>query len=173
MGTSLIRSNNFRNDNLPTRSDFFHPFESYFDKIFDEFFSDSTKTGVKARAGYPKMDVIQQNGKFTVEAAVPGLQAEDITVEILPKNDKCNYFPGESQTVLKISGKQLQEESRHDKNYHVKELRRSQFERYVSLPDSVEGEPEATLKNGILTLSWNCAEEVMPVKKTVPIKKLE
>jgi HSP20 family molecular chaperone IbpA len=166
-GTSLI--NRLTNNGLlPRRDDLFHPFEQYFNKIYDEFFQGDFGSGIKSRVGYPKVDVLTENGKYIVEVAAPGVQAEDITVEILP------YQEHDDRKVLKISG-QMSEARQHspDTQYHVKELRRSSFERMMLLPDTIEGEPEATMKDGILSLVWNCPEAKEPERKLIPVKKLD
>lgn len=157
----------------PTREDLFYPFEQAFDKIFDEFFGGNALSTVKGKSGYPRLDVIAADGKWIIEAALPGVKVEDVTVEILPN------VPGvvqnkPPQRVLKISGRMSEDHQYTDEaKYHVKELRRSSFERSMVLPDYVEGEPEATMKNGILSLTWNVPELKVPERKTIPIKKLD
>jgi len=52
-------------------------------------------------------------------------------------------------------------------------LKRSSFERRVLLPDFVTGDPEATIKDGILRLVWKVPELVQPKPKQVEIKNLD
>lgn len=60
--------------------------------------------------------------------------------------------------LVTISGKlESNEETTPTYNkgkYLLKELRRSSFSRQVRLPDTVEGDPQASLKDGLLKLTW-------------------
>lgn len=150
-------------DITPCRDDIFYPFEQFFNKIFDETFSGFS--GLKGnKHGFPRMDIITEKNKWIVEAAVPGVASENLSVEIVP--DK------EGGRLLKISGTTGSQYSA-DAGWSVKELRRSYFERSFFLPTEVEGEPEATLKDGLLRLVWALPEVKCPEKKTVPIKYLD
>lgn len=146
-----------RKDSLPSRDDFFYPFEQHFNKIFDEFFNDF---GIlRSKTGFPKLDVIQKADEWIVEVAVPGLSSDDVKVDIIPEKNKH---------ILKISGKM--EKHEEDAEFHVKELRRSAFERSICLPEYVEGDPKATLKNGLLRLVWKVNSPVKEMKiKSIPI----
>ena len=132
------------NPQLPTlRDDFLFPIEQQFNNILNDFFkANSFLDGVKASNGYPKMDIISDDNSLVIKAALPGLEAKDISVEILSDN------------VLKISGKSVEENKVENGNYLTKELRTSRFSRFINLPEWIEKDPKATIKNGILTLSW-------------------
>lgn len=173
-GTSLI--DRLSNNLFPRRDDLFQPFEQYFNKIYDEFFQGDYGSGIKSRVGYPKIDVLTENGKYIVEVAAPGTNAEDITVEIVPCDSGIGNFGIQepNQRVLKISGKMSEERQRSPQaNYQVKELRRSSFERTLLLPECIEGDPEASMKEGILSLVWEYPEAKTPERKVIPIKKLD
>lgn len=147
------------NNLIPKRSDLFFPMEDYFNSIFDNFFNDDSFNSMKSRSNYPKMDIYTDD-KWNVEVSIPGVKTEDINVEVIPGRIK----------MLKVSGKMGEEKKSVD--YKIKELRRSSFERIVSLPDNVEGEPEATLKDGILKLSWEITKTKEPETKKISIKNL-
>jgi len=159
---------------IPSRQDLFFPFEQTFNKIFDEFFSDGALSTIKGKAGYPRLDVLTSNGKWVVEVALPGVNPDDVTVEILPQHEGVGVDKP-AKRLLKISGRMSEEHQYADDEakYHVKELRRSSFERSMVLPDYVEGEPEATMKNGILSLTWKVPELKVPERKTIAIKRLD
>lgn len=176
--TSLALRNgidNFLGCNLnPRRDDFFWPFEEHFNKLFNEFFGEGGLTGVKARSGYPKWDILAEDGRWKIQVALPGLKVDDISVEILPYQDETLGLEPPQQRLLRISGKMSQShQSKEGTKYHVKELRRSQFERTLVLPEYVKGEPEATMQDGILTLSWECPEAKVPERKKIPIRQIE
>jgi len=146
------------NTNLvPRRDDLFFPIEQAFDGFFNDFFSKSSPLAkVKSASGYPKMNAWKSDGKFGLTFAVPGMTSEDLDVEI------------DSNNTLTIRGKMSSEyESPEGSSYYLKELRQSSFERSVVLPDFVDGDPETSMKDGILSLAWNVAEkpEVEGVRK--------
>lgn len=154
-----------RMEKLPTilKEDMFFPIQQHFDQFFNEFFKGtSLLDGVKATSGFPKMDVYLEDGNFFVKASVPGMDISNIKVEILPDN------------VLMLSG-QIAEEYRssEDAKTYVKELRESKFSRRITLPDWIEGEPEATLKNGILKLKWKVTQQQKETSRVIEVKALE
>lgn len=158
-GTLVNRLNGL----IPRREDLLAPFESHFNKLFDEFFNEGSLSSVKGRAGYPKIDVISEKDKWIVEVAAPGVKAEDIEVEIMPHGE---------EKFLRIAGKMSEDRQYStEAKYHVKELRRSAFERTLLIPTHVEGEPEAVMKDGILTLSWKIPEATPTERKLVQIKQ--
>lgn len=158
-----------RNRNgLSCRNDFLFPVESQFNKIFDDFFNDfnikGLKDSIKSSQGYPKMDVLEDGGHLWVKVAVPGMNLNDLKVEVEEKERRVT-----------ISGKMSEEYNSPEDNsvtYHVRELRHSQFKRVIQLPDYVEGDPEAELKEGILILKWKLREEAQPPpKKLIEIRE--
>jgi HSP20 family molecular chaperone IbpA len=154
-----------RMEKLPNilKEDMFFPIQQHFDQFFNEFFKGtSILDGIKATSGFPKMDVYLDSEHFYVKASVPGMDISNIKVEILPDN------------VLVLSG-QVSEEYRlpEDTKTYVKELRESKFSRRITLPDWIKGEPEATLKNGILKLKWQVVQQQKETSKVIEVKVLE
>ena len=145
--TSLV--GDYRNWQFPAlREDFIFPFEQQFNSLFNQFFENSPALdGIKASSGYPKMDIIASDDSLTIKAALPGLDTEDVQVEILADN------------VLRISGKKSETHNSENNKYLTKELRTSQFSRLVTLPSWVKADPAASMKNGILTLKWDMPKE--------------
>lgn len=154
---------------VPRRDDFFGPFESYFNDVFDEMFSGFSGLKSQGRKGFPVLDVLIDDGKWIIEASVPGVKPEHLKVEIDPPNTNPEK---QALRLLKISGHMEQQYS-ETAEYHKKELRRSSFERSLYLPEYVEGEPEATLQNGILKLVWVVPSLKAYQKKSIPIKCLD
>lgn len=154
---------------IPRREDLFFPLQKEFDKLFDEFFGSkrfpSLLNSIKSHSGYPKLDVLIADGKYKIEAAVPGVNPDDLKVEILPQ--------GNGERCLRISGRINQEyQYSNDTDYHHRELSRSRFQRVVTLPKEVTGDPEAVIRNGMLTLSWELPK-TLPDEETrvIPLKK--
>lgn len=130
---------------VPLRDDFLFPLEQTFNKFFEDFFSNKSNANVaKANSSYPKYNSYIEGDCYKVVVAVPGVALEDLEVD-----------KGTSGTVV-IRGKSSRKyQTAHDSQFYVREIRLSSFERMISLPEGVEGEPEnATLENGLLILTW-------------------
>ena len=127
----------------PRREDLFFPVEQAFDKFFNDFFNSNPISTVKANSGYPRMNVYEADGNFTVTVSVPGMNSDNLDVEI------------DKNRVLTVKGQMSEEHGAPEgAQYYLRELRQSYFERKVVLPDHVAGDPVATMKDGILELSW-------------------
>lgn len=147
---------------VPRRDDIFFPLEQHFDKFWEEFFSDNPLNSVKGAGSFPKMNIYEHDGELVVTAAVSGMTANELKVEVSPDN------------VLSISGRMSEVHRKTPENavVYIRELRGSTFERRLQLPDVVEGEPSAVLKDGILTLRWKLKkeEDVIPTAKRISIQ---
>lgn len=147
----------------PNRNDLFYPFQQLFDNFYDDFYSDLSPAGMKSKSGFPRWDIYQTSDDWVVEVAVTGCESEDVNVEIIPSDSS-------HKRILKISGRVSSLNQLNDNiSYSVRELRRSSFERSVYLPNEIKGDPEATLKDGILRLSWKLPE----VTKKEESKRIE
>lgn len=85
------------------------------------------------------VDVVAGDDAYTITALVPGLEAEDISIEILNNTitlrGEFKFFAGE------------------DAKYLMSELPAGRFGRVITLPTALEAsKTEATIKNGVLTL---------------------
>lgn len=169
----VIRRN--RNPSLALRQEFFHPFETQFNKLVDDFFKNSRLDSVKYTGGYPKMDVGLETHegdegifkKFFITMAVPGCTLNDI--QVIASQD-------EGQETITVMGEMTKEHQAPTSGpshcqFFVKELKRSKFERTVYLPEYVEGDPEASLKDGVLKLAWKTkGEKNKKPKRNIDIK---
>lgn len=159
---------NFPTNQKPNRDELFYPFQSVFDGFFDSFFSDLSPHALKSRTGFPRWDIYQTDSEWIIEISATGCEPKDINIEILPSKES------EYKNVLRISGRISEEHQLGDNiKYVARELRRSAFERSVYLPNDITGEPEATMKNGILTLKWKLPEKEKTTVKKIQIKKLD
>lgn len=126
------------------RDSFFAPFEQVFDQLFNEVrapaFFDRAKSNV-----LPKMNISESGNDFTITVNVAGVTPEDLKVEVEDK-------------LLRITGKAHTESEEKETYFYIKELTQRQFCREVKLPENIEGDPEASVKNGILTLKWKFPE---------------
>lgn len=114
-----------------------------FPRFFDEFLNDDFFTrGVNPSETIPAVNIKENDTNFELEVAVPGLEREDINLEI--KDD-----------VLTISSKKenktevVEDEGR----YSRKEFSFRAFQRMFTLPKSVDKTKiKASYKNGVLNV---------------------
>ena len=114
--------------------------------VFDQNLSHRFVNGVSLRG-----DVTEKDSHYLVSFDIPGVDKEDIHIELFDK-------------MLKVSGERKQEQSEHyysEKNY-------GHFERMISMPtDFNGGDIQAHYDNGVLTIAIPKKEQVRP--KSIPI----
>ena len=125
------------------------------DRLFDDAFTRPLSIAGNGWA-VPAVDMYQTDNEVVVKAALPGIKAEDVQLNVT----------GE---VLTIKGEIKQKEEVKEKAYHLREQRWGMFERSVILPaEVVADKAKADFENGILTIAIPKAEEAKP--KTISIK---
>ncbi len=101
------------------------------------------------------IDVRADGDAYEITAAVPGLKAENLQIEIL-------------DDVLTLRGK-VEAVEQEGADYLVREVGTGDFERSLRLPDPVDaGKAEAIVRDGILTVRIPKAEEAKP--KVIKVK---
>ena len=119
------------------------PFDSLINDFFNDTFSELSKTfgdDFFVKGSYPKVNVLDLKGKILIEAAIPGMKKEDITVEL-------------KDNVLTLSGNKRQNEEYSDSSFVRRELKRSKFQRSFALGDHLnQNDITASCEDGILTL---------------------
>jgi HSP20 family protein len=94
-------------------------------------------------------DIQAEDEAYTVTAWVPGLEADDLSIEVL---NNTVTLRGE----FKATGGE-------DPKYLARELPSGRFSRVITLPTALEpGKAEASMKNGVLTLRVPKAEAHRP-----------
>lgn len=123
-------------------------------RLFEESFVPSAPArGVLGVA----LDLSETADSYMIEAAVPGLKADDLNITF-------------ENGILTISGEIRQSEESKDRNFHRVERRFGHFSRSVALPTTVRGDAiTANLEGGVLFLTIPKAEEVKPRKITVNV----
>ena len=103
----------------------------------------------------PQIEVLQNNGQFTVRADLPGLTKEDVKVEITDK-------------MLTLSGERKEEKEEKREGFYRSERSYGSFYRQIPLPEGAKNEKaEATFDKGVL-------EVTMPAHKVeTEMRKLE
>ncbi len=92
-------------------------------------------------------DVYEDAGNIVAEMNLPGLQGEDIDVEV-------------EDNHLRVAGRREEVNEKKEKNHYTKEIRRGSFERIIPLPAPVrQGEVKALYKDGVLKVTMPKREE--------------
>lgn len=127
-----------------SREEFLTPFDSFFDNVIQKAFPTfSQELGVEffGNNSYPKVDVVDHNDKITIEAEIPGLKKEEVSVDL-------------EENVLTISGSKNNSEKDAGARYIRKELKRSSFKRSFKLGQNINHKKiKAHFENGILLIS--------------------
>ena len=138
----------------------FRQIDSVFDNLFNDFFNTVSRSPFTARhqkSNYPRVDIRETREAVTLDATVPGLRKEDVTID---------YAAGQ----LKISADK-QADSPHD--FVHREIHRSAFTRYFSVDEEVYdvGKIDAGLTDGILSITIPKKEEaVQPLPRKIEVK---
>ena len=86
----------------------------------------------------PKIEVLERNGELSVRADLPGLQKDDIKVEM-------------TEEALTISGERKEEKEEKREGYYRNERSYGSFYRYIPLPAGAKTDTaKAEFHNGVL-----------------------
>ena len=125
------------------------------DRLFDDAFTSPLSLSGN-NWSVPAVDMYQTDNEIVVKAALPGIKAEEVQINI-------------TGDVLSLKGEVKQNEEVKEKAYHIREQRWGTFERTLVLPSNVVADKaKADFENGILTITLPKAEEAKP--KTITIK---
>ena len=103
----------------------------------------------------PSVDVREDEKHFTFVAELPGLTKDDVDVTV-------------ENGVLTIKGEKKGENEEKNDSYHVRERYYGRFARSFRLPEQVDSEKiDATLKDGLLTVTLEKSEAILPKKIAV------
>jgi HSP20 family protein len=90
----------------------------------------------------PQVEVFQRGDKLVVRADLPGLEKDDVDIEVTDDN------------VLTISGERRQEAEEDREGYYRSERSYGRFFRSIPLPEGVDADQvEANFKNGVLEVT--------------------
>lgn len=126
---------------MPTRKN-----NGWIPDIFNDFFD--TEWMPKAKATAPAINVIEDEKKYTVEVAAPGMCKEDFDIQINENND----------LVIKMEKKTSSETGNKDEEkcncrYLRREFSYTKFQQTLILPEDVDKEMiNAKVENGVLTI---------------------
>ena len=146
-----------RKDNwLISRDEFLTPVDSLLDRFFNEAvpaFGQDFGVEFFGNNSYPKVDVKDYDDKITIEAEIPGLAKEDVSVDL------------EAQVLTITGGKREVKDDEHNARYIRKELKRSSFKRSFKLGDNMNVKKiQADFDNGLLLVTVPKREKDEPKK---------
>ena len=128
-----------------------HNMRHAMERMMEESFAEPVET---EREMLLAVDVQASDESYDVNALVPGLEADDVEIEII---NNTVTLRGQFKPLNKDNAK-----------YLVSELPTGSFNRVITLPTDVDAtKTEASLKNGVLTLSIPKAEAHRP--KTIKV----
>lgn len=120
------------NRNTPSKK----TYEDDFDTFFNNFFNMSFAPALK-EYGNIKVDIREEENQYVLEAEMPGVAKEDISLHA--END-----------MLTLSVEQKEEKEEENKKYIRKERRSCSMKRSFNLENIDEEKIEAKYENGIL-----------------------
>ncbi|MCD2346865.1 heat shock protein Hsp18 [Clostridium guangxiense] len=128
----------------------------YFNNIFENFFPDDMFAPVVFKNNNFNVDVKEDENQYTVEADLPGIKKEDITLEY-----QNNY--------LTISAKRNNVTEDKTSNYVKKERSYGEFKRTFYIDNVDENSVDASFKDGVLKVSMQKRDKTMNNKKRFDI----
>jgi len=124
-------------------------FSDDMDRLFGNFFGPSAlgwgdwSNDVAAATFWPEIEVHHAGGKLIVQADIPGLKKEDVSVEVRDHE-------------LTISGERHSESERTEGRYYRTERSYGTFHRTVALPEGAKTDTaSATFENGVLKIEMD------------------
>ncbi|MFL5606185.1 MAG: Hsp20/alpha crystallin family protein [Gemmatimonadaceae bacterium] len=115
-------------------------------------------SGAVGQAWTPQIETFRRGDKLVVRADLPGLNKDDVNVEI-------------ENGVLSISGERREQHEENRDGYYRSERSYGQFYRALPIPEGVSDEQcEATFKDGVLEVTLPAPKEQARTAKQVPIR---
>lgn len=144
-------------------SPFLTPFGDFGDlnettqQLLDDAFGKDFPT--KAQAWAPAVNVAETKDEFTVTAELPGMKAENVSVDF-------------TDGILTIHGEKVDEktEKDDDRTYYMWERRFGTFQRTLPFPGGIDDKKiVAEFKDGVLAVHLPKTEEVKPKRQAIPV----
>ncbi len=137
----------------------FRQIDTVFDNLFNDFFNTVSRTPfntVNQKSNYPRVDIRENRESVTLDATVPGLSKEDVSID---------YEDGH----LKISANK---QNRDNNDFIHREIHRSAFSRWFSVDEEVYevNKINANLVDGILSITIPKKDEaVKPLPRKIEV----
>ena len=132
-------------------------FSEEMDRVFGDVFADfgtaprrrgALAFGFPQAQWVPPIEVLERDDKLVVRAELPGLNKDDIKVEV-------------TDDLLTIAGERREEREETREGYRHSERRYGRFSRSVPLPEGVSAEDvQCTFQNGVLEVTMPAPQRV-------------
>ena len=137
------------------------PFDELFNSMMGDMFPSMHREygeNFFVQGSYPKVNVINNESDVTIEAAIPGLDKENVDVEV-------------DNGVLTIRAESNQHSDIADSQYVKREIKRSAFQRSFRLGENLdEANITGVYDKGVLTL---VVPKVVPTEEHTQARKIE
>ena len=138
-----------------------------FDRLLDEMMSAQNPElhrvfgdSIFEKNAYPKVNIIDENDHILIEASVPGMKREDISIEV----------DGQTLTIASMYNGDSRELNR-ERQYLRREIKKSQFTRSFSLSKELDlAEISAGIDSGLLSIK---IPKLVPKKDILSKKKIQ
>ena len=142
------------------KNDFITSFDTLFDQMLNAMYPNLHK-GLNddffLKGSYPKCNINRDNETLKLEAAVPGMSKDDLSVEI-------------KDGVLTISGKSKNDSQEDSRSFLYREIKKSSFQRSFRLSDDLDtSKVSAKVKNGIVEICIPFFEPSTPENKAIVV----
>jgi HSP20 family protein len=133
------------------------------DRLFNEWLGaveTPSMPHLQAATFLPRLDVVETEKELMVVAELPGLDPQDVSVELSPN-------------LLTLKGTKAALTEAKGEAFYRRERRFGAFQRDINLPweiDPGEVRPNATFKNGVLTVAVPRPIGAPAMRRTVDIK---
>ncbi len=132
------------------------------DRLFREFSRAWTGSGLRSVWGAhgPVVDVIEREGEIEVHAELPGIEENDIDIEI-----------AEDTLTIRAEKRETIDEADEDSRYHLSERRYGSYQRTLTVPEGADlDRAEARFGNGVLTVTFPKTEATKRKPRKVEVK---
>ena len=126
-------------------------------RLFDDSFfrTFDGEDDVQMRSWHPVVDLFEKDDNYVVKAELPGLNKEDITIDI-------------EDRILTLKGERKYENEVKEDNYYRRERSYGKFQRAFRLPADVDPDNvKAEFKDGVLKIEVPKPEEQKPKQVTI------
>jgi len=123
--------------------------------LLDQFFYGNDSLSAQHRT--PVIDILDEEGRYLIEAELPGLSEKDVRLEV------------KDSTLFLSTGKaESSDENKTDRRWLRRERREFRFSRSFDLPEDVDVEKiEAKFRDGLLSIAIPKKPESSP--RVVPV----
>lgn len=126
-------------------------------RLFQDTVNRLLSEGGTARPWSPAVDIFETENELVLKADVPDVELKDIDIQL-------------ENGTLSLRGERKFESKKSEGGYHRLERSYGSFERYFTLPDTVDTEKvKADYKNGVLTVTLPKKEVAKPKQIKVQV----